>query len=285
MSVAQVPFVPQSIPTEEPSPTVSLQALSGESVLGESGAGKGARPELARLGAILRKAREERGLALEALADQLHMGRDQLQALESADGTRLPEKVFVVAQARRVASALGLDADPLIEDLRKVDCADPRERGGAALPQPHPSRSSPSLDSPPSRASRAPFPGRALAGVGALALLLAGAGLAWRHLGSLRPSGPTPVAQSQPAPQAAPAPQSPPVLLISSPQGSWISVRFGSGERLFQGNLKGVRPFPLTREIQVLAGRPDLVTVRVGTAEPRRFGRIDEVVWRSFRSP
>jgi hypothetical protein len=213
------------------------------------------------------------------------MGRDQLQALESAEVGRLPEKVFVVAQARRVASALGLDADRLIEELRQVDLAQPRERGGAPFPQPNPSRPLSSAGTTPTRPFRAPFPGRTLAGVSALALLLAGVGLAWRHLGSLPQSAPTLARAAMPAPQAASKPQGAVVLLISSPEGSWISVRLASGQSLFEGTLKGARSFPLTSEIQLLAGRPDLVTVRVGTAEPRLLGTIDQVVWRSFRSP
>ncbi|MEY3735899.1 MAG: hypothetical protein RLZZ624_958, partial [Cyanobacteriota bacterium] len=48
----------------------------------------------------------------------LHMGIEQLQALEAGEGSRLPELVFVIAQARRIAGFLGLSIDPQIEALR-----------------------------------------------------------------------------------------------------------------------------------------------------------------------
>lgn len=253
-----------------------------------------AAPELVRLGANLRKAREDRGLALDTLADQLRMGRDQLQALELADLGRLPEKVFVVAQARRVATALGMEADPLIEDLRRAGFAAARDGG-------RPGTAPTKRSFLPGQAARrraasslTPFFAGTVAALGTVAVLLAGAGPTWRQLGNLPKPPLSPTSPKSPAPSAAtPAarrltaikPPGAAVLLLSSLQGSWISVRAASGESLFQGNLKGARSFPLNREIQVLAGRPDLVTVRVGTAEPRPFGPIDQVVWRSFRSP
>ena len=74
---------------------------------------------LAQLGRCLREARQARQLELSALATQLRMGEEQLQALEEADQARLPETVFVIAQARRVADALGVDINLLIAPLKQ----------------------------------------------------------------------------------------------------------------------------------------------------------------------
>ncbi|MFO7629094.1 MAG: helix-turn-helix transcriptional regulator [Prochlorococcaceae cyanobacterium] len=64
-------------------------------------------------------AREARGLSREALASQLNMGLEQLEALETGNRSRLPETVFIVAQARRVASHLQQNIDGPIQALRR----------------------------------------------------------------------------------------------------------------------------------------------------------------------
>ena len=71
------------------------------------------------LGTFLREERERRGISSATLAAQLRMGEEQLQALEAGDGPRLPELVFVIAQARRVADALGVDVNPLVAPLKQ----------------------------------------------------------------------------------------------------------------------------------------------------------------------
>ncbi|MFM7085483.1 MAG: helix-turn-helix domain-containing protein [Cyanobium sp.] len=74
---------------------------------------------LGAVGAQLRQAREARGLAAEALAERLRIGVEQLQALENAETEQLPEPVFVIAQIRRVATALQLDIDAPLQALRR----------------------------------------------------------------------------------------------------------------------------------------------------------------------
>jgi cytoskeletal protein RodZ len=74
---------------------------------------------LQELGRSLSAAREARGQSVEELARRLRMGVEQLRALEEADRRRLPEMVFVIAQARRVASSLDLCVDERIDALRQ----------------------------------------------------------------------------------------------------------------------------------------------------------------------
>lgn len=55
------------------------------------------------------------------LAQRLHMGVEQLKALERGDPQQLPEPVYVIAQARRVADALGVEISAQIEALRSSE--------------------------------------------------------------------------------------------------------------------------------------------------------------------
>jgi transcriptional regulator with XRE-family HTH domain len=70
------------------------------------------------VGRRLRQAREARGLAADALAERLRLGVEQLEALEAGDLERLPEPVFVIAQARRIATVLQLDISAELQALR-----------------------------------------------------------------------------------------------------------------------------------------------------------------------
>ncbi len=261
---------------------------------------------LLRLGKVLREAREAKGLSLETLANQLCMGSDQLRALEEGAADRLPEKVFVVAQTRRVASVLGLEADPLIEELRRTDLGSPGGNGASpnqrvkssSLPSPPPSRQAPSPRPSSTSKNRSPgtLPRWALGTLGGLVLVTSLGTLAWRQWQAVRarpepPAAPLaavrPPALAQSSPEsskpAVTAPGTKTVVVLSSPKGSWIAVRSGSGQRLYQGLLKGERQFPADPGLRVLAGRPDLVTVRVGGSPPRRLGPINEVIWRPLR--
>ena len=74
--------------------------------------------ELRALADRLASARQAAGITLEELAGRLCIGQDQLRALETADVNHLPELVFVIAQARRVAAILGIDAEDTIKHLR-----------------------------------------------------------------------------------------------------------------------------------------------------------------------
>ena len=134
---------------------------------------------LTLLGQTLRQAREQQGLSTGALASQLHMGEEQLTALEEADLARLPEPVFIIAQSRRVAAALGLDIDPLLGPLKQASAgqslaagtAARSSSGSVALPLPRPRNSPNGLHA-----------GRLLGGAALAAGLVAAALWAWPQL-------------------------------------------------------------------------------------------------------
>lgn len=83
-------------------------------------------------------------------------------------------------------------------------------------------------------------------------------------------------------PAAAPQAAATTMLELQADQPSWLEVRSNSGQNLFVGELQGSKRFAIGAGLQVLAGRPDLVTVRLGTAPPRPLGRIEDVDWHRF---
>jgi len=252
---------------------------------------------LCRLGDCLREARLSQGIELGQLAGQLRMGEEQLEALELGDSNRLPELVFVVAQARRVATSLGVDINPLVEPLKQA--------GFAIKPAPAPLTASEakSEEHRPARLTarqytltkaneRRPKLGRRIGGLALVAGLISGGVWGWQQR-QIRPAS-TPPPAAAPAAKPKPAkktmavrtvPAQPRSLSLSSPQPSWVEVRSLAGQQLFIGTLKGRRNFPLGSGLRVLAGRPDLVTAQLGEAEGKPLGRIDQINWVTFKPP
>ncbi len=271
-------------------------------------------PELLELGKTLQSAREALGLSIAELASRLNMGREQLEALESGERQRLPEPVFVVAQARRVSGALKVDVNQLIESLRRnpqfvavasnattsthassatnaTSGALPTARlGGSATKQ-----LAPQNPTPGQRHQQRSWAGPLLVALGLAAVgLVVGVRSGWRApqlkspLPALpRPQGPhaaTLAARPGQSLLASQADATDKLVFVSSGI-SWLEVQSLGGQSLFRGNFSGERSFPVGQGLRVLAGRPDLVTVRLGKGQPQQFGSIDQVIWRSFRAP
>ena len=252
------------------------------------------------LGTFLREERERRGLSSAALATQLRMGEEQLQALEAGDGQRLPELVFVIAQARRVADALGVDVNPLVVPLK--------QKSQTLKPAPAPlNRSQPAGRSQPRArltaqnytqgGARRTSGGSAQRWFGSLALLagvIAAGAWSWEHAPQLAKQL-LPKSSAQPGkaadkPATKPTPsisKSAPVaeLTISASETSWLTVRTNKGQQLYEGMFKGSRQFPLGTGLQLRAGRPDLVKTSEGNGPAKPLGRIDQIRWVSFNAP
>lgn len=276
-------------------------------------------PELQDLARLLSEHRQAQGLSLPDLAQRLHMGLEQLKALEQGDPQHLPEPVFVIAQARRVADALGIEISAQIEALRassafmavrpalKADvfqAAATRQRQDQA--QPHQAaQQKPKPHQHPLQASKAKPAGSGSAPrLLAWLLLLAGLGsggvwvwqqrqwaqpvwgMAARQFQRLVPQAPRPAPVAL---RAQPRHRLPVVqaaeLQLSANQPSWLEVRpLGAGAPLFRGRFVGERRFPLGQGLRVRAGRPDLVLVAQGSTPARPLGTISEIRWVSFRS-
>lgn len=266
--------------------------------------------QLQELGRVLAEGRVERGFSLEELARKLHMGVEQLRTLEKADRAKLPELVFVIAQARRIASVLELSIDPLIDALRQdarslVKTTGVKSKAKVAPPSrpvairqvvtdevqlPISSLEEPTARAGSERAVSAAEPvpqqrsGSVVALLQPLAVLALVAGVAsagtalWRH--GLSSSGSAPAA---PVPAPQPAASRPAMaatsLVLRSKHPSWLEVRTHQGQRLHFGILRGERSFPNLSGLEVRAGRPDLITVTTASGTSRVLGRIDQLRW------
>jgi cytoskeleton protein RodZ len=232
-------------------------------------------------GQVLRRAREAKGLTIHQLAASLHMGDEQLEALEAAQLNNLPEPVFIKAMVRRVASKLGIDPEPLVQGLS----SSPRLKTSTAsrwdTQETQDAKARPNLLLP-------------LSGLAALAACL----LAAFHLDQLgpiarkfaaMPSAPEPKAQPQtvsgteevsaePSPPTSTASQS---IVVRSQEPSWVVIRDGEGGVLFEGTLNTSKTFNGERGLEIYAGRPDLVsTSQEGVSQAGTpLGTIDQVRW------
>jgi len=243
-------------------------------------------PELLALGQKLREARSQRGLSQEELAERLHLGTDQLDALEQGDRRRLPEPVFVIAQAKRVAGSLGITIDEQIAALRSSGLMEPIRRPAPLLVAPEPLTpvQSPPRLAPPVSAMPGWLPAAAAAVV---ALGLATALLLPKRQA---PSGDAisqpPAADAPAAPPATPTPAATvPSLELRPREPSWLAVRELNGRTLFEGTISEPRTFPLGRGLEVRAGRPDQVSVAAPGVPARPLAAGDDYGWKSFSPP
>ena len=251
------------------------------------------------VGQQLSERRLAQGLSQEQLADRMHLGIEQLAALESGDRDKLPDPVFIKAMVRRLSNHLELDADALVASLGSLsDGAVSNER---VSQQKGPT--SPPLQ-PPSRPEK---------GAIWLWLVLIGAtalgALAWVQRAALLELIQQPQSNSASAtakttttsnesitttPETAPdtalevalvLPSTSEVELansgpitIKSQEPSWIALR-REGTIEFEGILEGERIITSPDEIEIYAGRPDLLTVSISDGEPKVLGTISDIKW------
>ncbi len=250
---------------------------------------------LVALGRSLRQGREARGIALPVLAEQNFLSADRLEALEAGDHTRLPERIYLIAQARRVATSLGLDADDLIAPLLEIHLPSLHRTGKVASVAAAATSARARVTAPTARtAETAGLPGpridpTLLKAIAALvAVVAASTALVWgwrqfqpaRTARSAAPSSSSMSGVPSQAKDGAAVAEG--TLLITSGQPSWLEVRDGKGQSLFRGLFKGSRGFALDAGLEVLAGRPDLVTVRAGSGAAQVLGTIDQLRWQRF---
>ena len=241
--------------------------------------------DLQHVGQVLQRAREAQGLSLHALADSLHMGDEQLKALETGDRAHLAETVFVRATVRRVASKLRLDPEPLIAALRSLDGPQPLRRlSGRSQRAETPIRPH---ESPAAR--RRGLIRLATATTAVLATLAAG--WSWGQSTLLRqakdneaaPSGPASSGASQttrhPRASSHTSSSGAPTLTIRTSEPSWIALRNQNGELLFEGMVDKEKTIAASEGLEIYAGRPDLVSVNGAGQHQQPLGPIDQIRW------
>ena len=228
------------------------------------------------VGQALKDGREQRELNQQQLANRLHIGVEQLVALETGRIDGLPEPVFVKAMVRRIASYLQIDPDPLVAQLQRPQGSDgPHSRDSAAEDTQASPKTQTTTNTPlPLRLWLLPF------------LLLGAAGAFWglnrtwqRPLAASKPPVST-VRGAVPPPTSAP-PSTTPVLQISSLEPSWITIR-RNGEVEFEGLLDQPTVIDDPHEVEVYAGRPDLVMVDKAGEPGTPLGPITPLQWYSL---
>ena len=257
-------------------------------------------PELMALAAAITKARLAAGLGVGELAKRLNMGVEQLEALESGDLDRLPEPVFVVAQARRIAQNLGVSIDGEIQALRQSGSLNTRpiELQNLKLKTEPEDPRGPAENQGPRGSGMVPV----LACLALASGVAAGGFALWqqwqgRQQQALQPkpvltkpattkkANPKQAQATAKAQALAPAKTGATSLTLSSGSNTWLEVKTLKGKQLFRGDFKGRKGFSLNEGLRVLAGRPDLVLVQVGGTAARPLGSISEVKWQTFAAP
>ena len=227
---------------------------------------------LITVGQALQVARDNKGLTPEQLADQLHIGVEQLLALETGQSEDLPEPVFIKAMVRRIASYLQINPDPLVDQLKKSTPVKPRPIVAA-------------LTSPPAtqhNQAKTAKQRRPVIWLLPLIMVVGGGALAFSRIQrapsptiSMAPLLSEPV-ESTPTDTPIGAP-----LVISSTQPSWITLR-RNGTIEFEGVLDGSRQINNAEGVEIYAGRPDLVLVTSGKKNEEPLGPITPLRWYSL---
>lgn len=144
--------------------------------------------QLQSIGAYLRQVRQEQGLAIDMLANQIFIRPALLKALESGHDAELPEPVFIQGFIRRYAEALGLDGQTIAQEFRVTpvnvlptpELIQQADTNGTAAPKPHTNgTAAPKPPSPsPQTSDRIPSTAPDPAGRSSLPLVLSLAALA-----------------------------------------------------------------------------------------------------------
>ena len=222
------------------------------------------------VGTALRERREELALSRSDLAQRLHMGEEQLQALEEGELTRLNEPVFIKAMVRRVASHLELDADHLVGQLSLL--SNPSRKLQHQKP----------ADGQPGEAT-----GQSLIKPLLAVLALLAGGSAWFLLKPAPREIPS-TAEVFASPPQARVPDEATTstttgtrLTLDSIEPSWIALR-RNGTVFFEGKLSEPMDVQDPSAVEVYAGRPDQVTVTNDNKPPEALGGISDVRWYSL---
>ena len=236
---------------------------------------------LVEAGRQLAEARAAAGLSQNQLASQMHMGEEQLAALERGDQAELPEPVFIKAMVRRLSSHLGLDADAMVQTLGPLTTNQPKRTTHGATTR---------GITPQKQRTVHPLPLVALAGLAGLGFVVwSNASELTRFAQGLRPTKQTlepseadlEVAEvvEEPDVLIVPAPSTADLgLTISSSEPSWIALR-REGIVEFEGLLNGERKIDNPDLVEIYAGRPDLVQLSSPDAETRTLGAVNDIRW------
>jgi cytoskeleton protein RodZ len=221
------------------------------------------RHEELSLGERLKRAREEKGLSLDAVAAQTRIPVRHLQNIEREDWEALPAITYAIGFTRNYATAVGLDGASVARELRER-IGGPQSR--AAAPEYY-EQADP---------ARVPPRSLAIAAIVLAALLILGY-LLWRSTLEGEPGGApaAPVAATETAAPPAAAPQAAPpqaaagqaVTLVATGE-VWLRITDGpGGPNLYMGAMAAGDRFdvpPTAQRPIIRTGRPHMLRASVG---------------------
>ena len=231
----------------------------------------------------------EQGLDTTSLAKRLNMRSEQIEALESGDPQGWPERAFAIAQVRRLAGALQIDADALVADFQQqLEATNLPAHSSAAVAvmQASEKRDNTALKTREegkrdwiSQRAKKPKPRWQPIGIGLAVLVALGAI-------SLVRQQPAPKQVAKPAVPASVPRQQALELELVSVEPIWLAVRAQGEQKLvYEGNFQGKKLFPLGKGLELRSGRPDLVKIRLGEQPAKALGSIDRIEWVSIKPP
>ncbi len=246
-------------------------------------------------GEKLKRAREERGLPLEAVASATRIARHHLDALERGDLESIPSGPFGTSYIRAYADFLGIDSQPILEDYRSKE-----RRFGSRVPNDREmvAELARLIEERKKRSQRAsPSSLRAAVAVGLPAIALAAAAVWWLRMDEPEGRGlPVPVesrVEAWPMPKdisSSPVPPPPPdaarrgLLITESAVGTAVvdHILVGQGEVFLEGSrvvfwtrVVGGKPGDVIHHVWSRDGRVVMkAPLRIGGAHWRTHSRF-----------
>ena len=242
-------------------------------------------------GQKLRLAREEKKLTLEQVAAETRIPIRHLGSIEKGNFSALPSRAYAIGFSRTYATAVGLDAESLISEVRAELALSQGERG-----EYHSSFE-------PGDPAKVPSKGLVWFAAIAAALLLAGiisvygnyfsAGMAPGSLfagdetadaqlarsdgGDVAPAS----GQADGEELAAQPPASGQVIFTSLEDGIWVRFYDGAGQRLMEKQMANGERFTIPADAanpQIWTGRPDAFAITIGGQSVPKLAEDDFVM-------
>ena len=229
------------------------------------------------VGERLRTAREAKGISLQDVATQTRIPIRHLEHIELGEWDALPAATYSVGFARSYASAIGLDAAEVGQELRQ-------ELG---IARNHSASPAAAYYEP---ADPARVPPRSIAWVAVvLIVLIVGGYLLWRSQavgdGAPEPQlveAPAPTPQPKAAAPAQPAAPAGGPVVLTAIEDVWLRIyEANGGPALYQGTLKAGERYEVPAGAtapQIRTGRPQALRVTVGGAEIPPLGAPERTI-------
>ncbi len=232
---------------------------------------------LETVGSRLRRAREQAGMGIAALAAQTRISTRQIEAIEAGDFAALPGRTYAVGFSRTLARAVGLDEVEVAASTRAELNAlqgDNQQRPAATFEPGDPARV------PSGRLTWLALAGVAIAvilGIVFLPSLFSPSGSLPSILPADQPSAPSAAA---PAQALAPSPAGPVVFTALQP-GVWVKFYDAAGNQLLQKELAQNESYTVPAdksEVLLWTARPDQLGITIGGQPVAKLSNLQKTM-------